>query len=286
MKAVELKELQEDLVSDDTLIPVVNPDGFGRASLKEVRGLGLSGQETFFLVTSKSSGITTDSGGWREVPQTTTVVNRYLWSYTRFTYTDGKTIATPPAIIGVYGDTGPQGIPGVKGDTGEPFAIARTYPSIADMNDGYDSDGVRVGSFVVIDTGNINDEDNAKLFLRVRRRIPTLQTCRAYREFGGRRGRRGFLDHKDRMVKFHPMKSSTWCILSDRCTGRANQPIQQLCSVGSGCKSRTSLFLLQVTLTRQEQQEVTPTLLLQRQIFQAIHIVSLQMVLCLPIVMD
>ena len=166
MKAVELKELSETLVSDDTLILVVNPDGPGRAALKDVRGLGLSEQESFFLVTSISSGITTDSEGWQKVPQVTTAANRYLWSYTQFTYTDGKVVTTPPAIVGVHGNTGPQGIQGVKGDTGEPFTIARTFPSIADMNNGYDSDGVKIGSFVVIDTGDINDEDNAKLFLK------------------------------------------------------------------------------------------------------------------------
>lgn len=163
MKAVELMELPQAPVSDDTLILVATPDGPGRATLKEVRGLGLSGQETFFLATASASGITTDSEGWKEVPQATTADKRYLWSYTRFTYMDGKAVTTPPAIVGVYGNTGPKGD---KGDTGEPFTIARTYPSVADMNAGHGSDGVRVGSFVAIDTSDINDEDNAKLFLK------------------------------------------------------------------------------------------------------------------------
>lgn len=115
MKAVELMELPQAPVSDDTLILVATPDGPGRATLKEVRGLGLSGQETFFLATASASGITTDSEGWKEVPQATTADKRYLWSYTRFTYTDGKAVTTPPAIVGVYGNTGPKGD---KGDTG------------------------------------------------------------------------------------------------------------------------------------------------------------------------
>ena len=33
------------------------------------------------------------------------------------------------------------------------------------MNAGYASDGVKVGQFVIIDTGNINDADNAKLYV-------------------------------------------------------------------------------------------------------------------------
>ena len=34
------------------------------------------------------------------------------------------------------------------------------------MNSGYASDGVKVGQFVMIDTGNVNDADNAKLYVK------------------------------------------------------------------------------------------------------------------------
>lgn len=54
-----------------------------------------------------------------------------------------------------------------KGDTGEPFRIKKTYPSIDKMNLGfYTDDDVLEGQFVVIDTGNVNEEDNAKLFMK------------------------------------------------------------------------------------------------------------------------
>lgn len=54
-----------------------------------------------------------------------------------------------------------------KGDTGEPFRIKKTYPSIDKMNIGfYTDDDVLEGQFVAIDTGNVNDEDNAKLFMK------------------------------------------------------------------------------------------------------------------------
>ena len=70
----------------------------------------------------------------------------------------GDTGATGPK--GATGSTGPQG------PAGEAFAIAKTYASISAMNSGYASDGVKVGQFVMIDTGNINDADNAKLYVK------------------------------------------------------------------------------------------------------------------------
>lgn len=166
MKAVELTELPEATITDDSLIPVVNPDGTGRATLKEVRGLGLNGQETFFLASASTSGVTADSKEWQDVPQATTADKRYLWSYMRFTYTDGKVVTTPPAIVGVYGDTGDKGPKGDKGDTGKPFVIAKTYPSIQAMETGYATDEVDVGAFVVIDTGSVEDPDNGRLYLK------------------------------------------------------------------------------------------------------------------------
>ena len=83
-----------------------------------------------------------------------------------------------PGAQGPQGETGPQGqkgdqgIQGVKGDkgdkgdTGDPFTIAKTYASISAMNAGYATDDVKVGQFVLIDTGNVEDEDNAKLYLK------------------------------------------------------------------------------------------------------------------------
>lgn len=64
------------------------------------------------------------------------------------------------------GEQGPQGPQGEKGDIGKPFMIRKTYPSIKQMNDSFSTDEVNVGEFVVITTGNVEDEDNAKLFLK------------------------------------------------------------------------------------------------------------------------
>lgn len=69
-------------------------------------------------------------------------------------------------VKGNTGATGPQGIQGPKGEKGDAFAIAKTFASVAAMNAGFASDGVKEGQFVIIDTGNVNDEDNAKLYVK------------------------------------------------------------------------------------------------------------------------
>lgn len=67
---------------------------------------------------------------------------------------------------GQQGERGPKGEPGAKGDKGDPFAIAKTFPSVAAMNAGFATDRVKEGQFVLIDTGNVQDEDNAKLYVK------------------------------------------------------------------------------------------------------------------------
>ena len=60
--------------------------------------------------------------------------------------------------------TAPIGRQGAKGDTGEPFAIYKTYTSVTAMN--ADAENVPDGRFVLIETGNVDDEDNSKLYVR------------------------------------------------------------------------------------------------------------------------
>ena len=60
---------------------------------------------------------------------------------------------------------GQQGIQGPKGDKGEPFTVAKTFPSVADMEAGFANDGVAEGQFVVI-ASTVEDEDNAKLYVK------------------------------------------------------------------------------------------------------------------------
>jgi hypothetical protein len=67
---------------------------------------------------------------------------------------------------GEQGIQGIQGEQGPKGDKGDPFSISKVYTSVNAMNSGFATDGVQEGGFVVIETGNVNDADNAKLYIK------------------------------------------------------------------------------------------------------------------------
>lgn len=64
---------------------------------------------------------------------------------------------------GDKGDTGAQGPQGVQGEKGDPFAVEKTYATIAAMN--ADKANVSQGKFVMI-VSNVEDEDNAKLYVK------------------------------------------------------------------------------------------------------------------------
>lgn len=66
----------------------------------------------------------------------------------------------------VGGGKGVKGDKGDKGDPGQSLTISKIYASIAEMNAGYSSDEVPVGGFVLINTGNPDDEDHAKLYCK------------------------------------------------------------------------------------------------------------------------
>lgn len=81
----------------------------------------------------------------------------------------GVSMKGPKGDKGEQGDTGergPQGIQGPQGAKGDAFSIAKTYQSVAAMNEGFATDTVKEGQFVIIDTGNVDDEDNAKLYVK------------------------------------------------------------------------------------------------------------------------
>ena len=54
---------------------------------------------------------------------------------------------------------------GQKGERGDSFEIVKTYPSISAMDADFASSSVKEGQFVVI-ASNVEDEDNAKLFIK------------------------------------------------------------------------------------------------------------------------
>lgn len=97
----------------------------------------------------------------------------------------GETGATGPAgpqgkqgiqgEKGETGDTGPQGkqgpqgiqgVQGAKGDKGDPFSIKKIYASVTAMNADFSGTDTSTGDFVLINTGNVEDEDNAKLYVK------------------------------------------------------------------------------------------------------------------------
>lgn len=69
-------------------------------------------------------------------------------------------------LQGIQGEAGPIGPQGPKGDAGAPFAIKKTYVSIEAMNADYSNEEIKEGEFVIINTGNVSDEDNGKLFIK------------------------------------------------------------------------------------------------------------------------
>ena len=89
-----------------------------------------------------------------------------LTSADAVSFADGQTFQqklNAGTLKGAKGDTGSQGVQGVQG---EPFAVAKIYASVALMNAGYATDGIGVGKFVLINTSNVADVDNAKLYVK------------------------------------------------------------------------------------------------------------------------
>ena len=78
----------------------------------------------------------------------------------------------PQGPVGPKGDKGEQGVAGPVGPAGKdgkdgkPFTIAKVFTSVAEMNKGFATDGIAEGAFVIINTGNVEDEDNGKLYYK------------------------------------------------------------------------------------------------------------------------
>ena len=76
-----------------------------------------------------------------------------------FTYED----FTPQQLEALRG---PQGLVGPEGPAGRPFQAARVYSSVVEMQNGFDTDGVAVGEYVIISTPDVNDPDNSKVYVK------------------------------------------------------------------------------------------------------------------------
>lgn len=98
--------------------------------------------------------------GFQTGDVTVNTVTWHLWIF------DGKAWQDQGSIQGAAGTNGKDGAAGAKGDPGAPFTIAKVYASVDEMNADYTNADIAQGAFVVITTGNVEDEDNAKLYVK------------------------------------------------------------------------------------------------------------------------
>lgn len=104
------KTSTSDLVDTYTITFVDN----STTSYNVTNGKGISSITTYYAVSSSNS---TAPSEWSTSPQTMTNVNRYLWSYQRYTYNDNTYTDTTKSVIGAYGEKGNTG------DTGAPATV-------------------------------------------------------------------------------------------------------------------------------------------------------------------
>lgn len=83
-----------------------------------------------------------------------------------------------------------RGERGLKGDTGDPFRIAKTYESIADMEDDFSNPEVPLGAFVLI-ASDTEDVDNAKLYVKAAEAFVFLTDLSGSQGIRGEPGQQG-----------------------------------------------------------------------------------------------
>jgi hypothetical protein len=76
-----------------------------------------------------------------------------------------QTIAGPATLIGPTGVQGVTGPTGPTGTTGLGFTIAKIYVSVAALTADTSPSGIIAGQFAIIDTGNVENPDDSKLYL-------------------------------------------------------------------------------------------------------------------------
>lgn len=99
-------------------------------------------------------------------------------------------------LPGEAGPMGPQGPQGEKGEVGAPFAIKKIYASIEEMNADFSNGTVKEGEFVVINTNNVNDEDNGKLYLKSSESFTFIVDLSGIQGIQGPQGEKGLQGEK------------------------------------------------------------------------------------------
>lgn len=136
---------------------------------------GKDGEDGVGIASVEQTVVSTADGGTNIV--TVTLTNGASYD---FAFMNGRT-----------GPQGPQGIQGIPGEDGKGFSISKIYASIIDMMNGYATDGVEVGGFVLINTGNVEDADNAKLFVKTETAYSYLSDLSGSQGIQGPEGRQG-----------------------------------------------------------------------------------------------
>ena len=98
-------------------------------------------------------------------------------------------VAGPIGPTGPQGPMGPEGPVGPKGEQGAPFRIAKIYNSVSAMQT--DSASLNLGDIVLINTDNVEDEDNAKLYIRNESGYSLLTDLSGARGLQGPQGLKG-----------------------------------------------------------------------------------------------
>lgn len=91
------------------------------------------------------------------------------------------------------GDQGIQGVQGIQGPAGKDFSIYKTYDSIEDMNN--DKDNIPENEFILI-ASNIEDEDNAKLYVKTEDELVFLTDLSGAQGIKGEKGDQGIQGEK------------------------------------------------------------------------------------------
>lgn len=102
----------------------------------------------------------------------------------------GKVVTLPPESEARVENVGTDNDPvlDIYIPEGVGFRVSKTYSSIEAMREGYATDGVPLYGFAIIETGNVNDEDNAKLYCKGQERYEYLTDLSGAQGFKGETG--------------------------------------------------------------------------------------------------
>ena len=84
---------------------------------------------------------------------------------------ENSTVPGPPGVQGIQGPQGIQGIigqtgiEGQQGPSGQGFQVTKTYSSVAALNADTSPTGILTGEFAIIDTGDVSNAENSRLYL-------------------------------------------------------------------------------------------------------------------------